>query len=114
MVRDLVSRGVVGLCVFVVFLGIGFSHAQEPAVPRVIQFNGVLRGSAGQPLTGVQGVQFALYRDQEGGAPLWIETQNVSADEYGRFAVLLGATTSGGTEGGVPVGAAQSTPVCMR
>jgi len=66
------------------------------AVPRVIQFNGVLRDSIGQPLTGVQGVSFALYRDQEGGSPLWIETQNVAADEYGRFAALLGATTSGG------------------
>ena len=96
MVRDLVSRGVVGLCVFVVFLGIGFSQVQEAAVPRVIQFNGVLRGSAGQPLAGVQGVTFALYSEQFDGAPLWIESQNVAVDEYGRFAVLLGSATSGG------------------
>ena len=27
---------------------------------------------------------------------MWIESQNVTADEYGRFSVLLGATTSGG------------------
>jgi len=69
---------------------------QANAVPRVIQFSGVLRDSAGQPLAGVQGVQFALYRDQEGGSPLWIESQNVAADEQGRFSVLLGAPTSGG------------------
>jgi len=68
----------------------------EATVPRVIQFSGVLRDSAGQPLAGVQGVSFALYREQEGGSPLWIETQNVSADEYGRFAALLGAATSDG------------------
>jgi len=69
---------------------------QGATVPRVIQFSGVLRDSIGQPLTGVQGVSFALYRDQEGGSPLWIETQNVAADEYGRFAVLLGAATADG------------------
>jgi len=73
-------------------------QAQEASVPRVIQFSGVLRDSVGQALTGVQGVSFALYRDQEGGSPLWIETQNVAADEYGRFAVLLGAAS-----GGVPI-----------
>ena len=75
------------------------AFSQDPqanAVPRVIQFSGVLNDSAGQPLTGVQGVAFALYREQQGGAPLWIESQNVAADEYGRFAALLGAMTSGG------------------
>ena len=100
MVRDLVSRVGIGLCVLGVFLGIGCLQAQEAPVefmvPRVIQFNGVLTNSGGQPLAGVQGVSFALYRDQEGGSPLWIESQNVAADEYGRFAVLLGAMTSGG------------------
>ena len=80
----------------VFFIGMVTAHGQEASVPRVIQFSGVLNDSAGQPLTGVQGVSFALYREQQGGAPLWIETQNVAADEYGRFAALLGATTSGG------------------
>jgi len=70
--------------------------AQEAAVPPVIQFSGVLQDYSGRPLTGVQGVQFALYRDREGGSPLWLETQNVAADEYGRFAALLGAASSGG------------------
>jgi hypothetical protein len=31
----------------------------------------------GKPLAGVVGVTFYLYKDQEGGAPLWLETQNV-------------------------------------
>jgi hypothetical protein len=55
-----------------------------------------LKNSLGQPLAGVQGVTFALYRDQFDGAPLWLESQNVAVDEYGRFAVLLGSATSGG------------------
>ena len=45
-----------------------------------------------QPLTGVQGITFALYKDQQDGAALWLETQNVTEDEQGRFAALLGAT----------------------
>jgi len=61
-------------------------------VPRLFQFSGVLKDQAGQPLTGVQGVTFALYKGQQDGAALWIETQNVVADEQGRFAALLGAT----------------------
>src|SRR5262249_15891050 len=36
-------------------------------------------------------VTFALYSEQQGGAPLWQATQNVAADAGGRFAVLLGA-----------------------
>ena len=42
------------------------------------------------------GVTFALYKDQEGGAALWVETQNVTPDKTGRFSVMLGSTTSQG------------------
>ena len=31
----------------------------------------------GKPLTGIVGVTFYLYRDQQDGSPLWMETQNV-------------------------------------
>jgi len=41
-------------------------------------------------------VTSALYKDQAGGAAIWLETQNVSLDEYGRYTVLLGATKSDG------------------
>jgi hypothetical protein len=46
--------------------------------------------------TGVVGVTFAIYKEQEGGAALWLETQNVGLDEQGRYTVLLGATKSEG------------------
>ena len=46
------------------------SAAEGNTVPPVMQFSGVLQDSAGRPLTGVQGVTFALYREQEGGSPL--------------------------------------------
>src|SRR3990170_3753090 len=86
----------VSLAAGVVSLGMEKGQAQEALVPPVMQFSGVLQDSAGRPLGGAQGVTFALYREQEGGAPLWLETQNVTADADGRFAALLGATTSAG------------------
>src|SRR5262245_42648115 len=69
---------------------------RETRVPRLVPFNGVLRDAAGKPVVGVHGVSFSLYRDQDSGAPLWRETQNVLADEQGRYSVLLGAGTSEG------------------
>jgi hypothetical protein len=63
---------------------------------RQIQFSGVLQDAVGAPLSGVQGVTFALYSDQAGGAPLWLETQNVTADTAGHYAVLLGSMREDG------------------
>ena len=65
-------------------------------VPRVIKFSGVLRDQAGQAKTGVAGVTFAIYAEEEGGTPLWIETQNVVLEKRGRYTVLLGANSNGG------------------
>jgi hypothetical protein len=63
------------------------------AVPRLVQFSGTLKESIGKP---VEGVTFALYKEQEGGAPIWMETHNVVLDEGGRYSVLLGASTTEG------------------
>jgi hypothetical protein len=43
-------------------------------------------------VTGVVGITFALYSDQTGGAALWLEAQNVTADGNGHYSVLLGST----------------------
>jgi len=50
-------------------------------VPRLIKFSGVATNESGKPTTGVVGITFALYKDQQGGAPLWVETQNVHPDD---------------------------------
>ena len=63
---------------------------------RLVSISGVLNDRLGKPLTGVQGVTFALYKEQSSGAPLWLETQNVTVDSDGRFTALLGATKSEG------------------
>jgi hypothetical protein len=72
------------------------SFAQEAAVPRVMQFNGVLENARIGLVPQVRSVTFALYRDQRGGSPLWQETQNVTVDSLGRFTVSLGSATRDG------------------
>ncbi len=66
------------------------------SVPRLLKFGGTLTDPLGQPQTGLVGVTFALYEEQEGGAPVWLETQNVELDPEGRYTVLLGAEQTEG------------------
>jgi hypothetical protein len=68
------------------------SSTAPVAVPRLIRFSGTAHGSSGKPLTGVVGITFSLYKGQDGGAALWLETQNVTLDTNGVYSVLLGAT----------------------
>ena len=37
------------------------------AVPTLINFSGTLTGPNGKPMTGIVGVTFFLYKDQQGG-----------------------------------------------
>ena len=65
-------------------------------VPRLIKFSGVAKDATGQRRSGVVGITFSIYADQQGGATLWMETQNLALDAQGRYAVLLGSTQSAG------------------
>ncbi|MGO9210299.1 MAG: beta strand repeat-containing protein [Terriglobales bacterium] len=69
---------------------------QGQAVPHLVKFSGAVKDAGGTPRTGVTGITFALYKDQAGGAALWLETQNVTLDAQGRFTVLLGANSAEG------------------
>lgn len=66
------------------------SQAAEAATAptRLLQFSAGLNRVQ---IPGLAGVTFAVYRDQEGGAPLWSETRSVDVDENGKFSVVLGA-----------------------
>jgi trimeric autotransporter adhesin len=70
--------------------------ANGGAVPPLVKFSGTLADLNGKPLSGVVGVTFALYKDQQGGAPVWLETQNVQLDKSGRYSVMLGSMSSTG------------------
>ena len=75
--------------------------AGNPVVPTLVSFSGALTGSNGKPLTSITGVTFSFYAEQNGGSPLWLETQNVQPDKNGNYTVQLGSTTSQGLPAGV-------------
>jgi hypothetical protein len=93
-------------CVVVGFLSLSLSLAQltvaqtttetASALPRLVRFGGTVKDLNGNLLTGVVGITFALYSEQTGGAALWLETQNVTADSNGHYTVLLGSTKPDG------------------
>lgn len=66
------------------------------AVPRIVNYSGVLNDANGQPITATSNVTFALYQNQEGGTALWAETQNVVPSTTGHYSVTLGSTTTAG------------------
>jgi len=70
--------------------------AASATVPHLIRFSGTVKNAQGQPRPGVVGVTFSLYKEQEGGAALWLETQNVAVDAQGQYVVLLGSTAAAG------------------
>src|ERR1700724_285320 len=77
----------------------GWAQQQTSAVvPHLVRFGGVLADVSGRPQTGTVGVtfSFSLYTDQQAGAPLWLEMQNVVPDRRGHYSVQLGSTKPGG------------------
>ena len=92
-------QGWLSLTVLLVSGSLAMRAQQSPdntIVPQLVKFSGVLADSAGKPLTGIVGVTFSLYKDQQGGAPLWMETQNVQPDNTGHYSVTLGSGSSQG------------------
>src|SRR5215472_15291557 len=75
------------------------SLAQQPAtaVPNLVRYGGTLKDGQGTAVSSsTVGMTFAIYTQQDGGAPIWIETQNVTTDASGNYSVLLGSTTATG------------------
>jgi hypothetical protein len=68
----------------------------QDVVPPLINFSGVLSDVNSKPLTGVVGVTFSLYKDSQGGTPLWMETQNLQPSKNGHYTVTLGSADGHG------------------
>jgi hypothetical protein len=66
------------------------------ALPRLVRLGGTVKDLKGAPLTGLLGITFTLYSEQTGGAALWLETQNVTADRNGHYTALLGSAKPDG------------------
>jgi hypothetical protein len=98
-IRGVVSaaRSIVSLMLLVGCMA-GISFAQQPntGVPTLVNFSGRLTDVNSKAVTGTVGVTFYLYSEQQGGSPLWIETQNVQPDKSGHYSVMLGSTSSQG------------------
>jgi len=61
-------------------------------VPRLVKFSGHIDSVSSTTV----GVTFALYSQQTGGTPLWLETQNVTVNANGYYSVYLGANSTNG------------------
>lgn len=73
--------------------------AQTQAIswlPRLVRVGGTAKDFNGNLLSGVVGITFSLYSAPTGGAALWLETQNVTADGSAHYTVLLGSTKHDG------------------
>ena len=85
---------------FSILLLISMGFAQQnlaTAVPNLIRYSGTLKDAQGGAFTSTAaGVTFAIYKQQDGGAPVWMETQTVTPDASGNYSVLLGGTTATG------------------
>jgi hypothetical protein len=66
--------------------------APNATVPRLIKFGGVLKSANNPPRAVAVSLDLTLYELQQGGSPLWSETQTVNVDEQGRYSILLGAS----------------------
>jgi hypothetical protein len=65
-------------------------------VPNLVHYGGTLKDVTGKTLTEACGVTFLLYKEEQGGAPLWMETQNIAPDSSGHYDVQLGSTSANG------------------
>ncbi|HSZ03525.1 MAG TPA: hypothetical protein VK788_28775 [Terriglobales bacterium] len=72
------------------------SNLASTQVPRLIKFSGTAQDETHKPVSGTVGITFSLYKDQQGGSPLWVETQNVQADAAGHYTALLGSASADG------------------
>jgi hypothetical protein len=95
------SYGMVGLALMLWMSSLVAGQEASPSVtgsvPRLVAFNGYIHDRNGQPHGGVTTLRFGLYKESEGGTPLWTEVQNVNLNEQGAYSVYLGAT-----EGALP------------
>ncbi len=90
---------VVGFLLFVLSLAAQTSGSSlvSSQVPPLIQFSNVATDEGGNTLSGVVNITFSLYAAQQGGEPLWTETQNnIQLDATGHYSVQLGITKPNG------------------
>ena len=81
-------KRIIFLLAMVVFLS---SNIFSQAIPKQINYQGVLKDASGNILTGDFAMTFKSYNDPSGGAALWMEIQPTVAVANGLFSVQLGS-----------------------
>jgi hypothetical protein len=90
------KRGAVMMKKFAVTAIFGFlilAASVWAQAPNLVNYQGVLKDSGGNPLTGTYSITFSLYSVSTGGTALWTETQGSVSVSNGLFSVLLGSVT---------------------
>jgi hypothetical protein len=72
------------------------AQEQSASIPRLITVTGVYRPADGTAPGTVETVTLLIYADQQGGTPLFQETQQVTLDDRGRYSVVLGTAHADG------------------
>lgn len=72
------------------------ASTSSSVVPRLVQFSSIVTDSAGKPPGETATVTFSLYELQDGGTPLWSETQSLALDSQGHYTAFLGAASPDG------------------
>ncbi len=72
------------------------SSSPVTTVPKLVRISDTFHPTTALPVAPVESVTFSIYKEQEGGAPLWQETQNVALDAERRYTVLIGSTLNEG------------------
>ena len=92
----LLSRGFLLLTLLTLTFS-GSAQQSTTTVPNLIRYGGVLKDAQGAAMASrTVGITFLIYGQQDGGAPVWLETQNVATDAAGQYNVLLGSTAATG------------------
>ena len=66
------------------------------AVPALVPYSGIAIDAQGKPLGEAVSVTFQIFKDEQGGEPLFGETQTLNLDRLGRYKAQLGATYPSG------------------
>ena len=86
---------------FILFVLSAISRAQQPATSAALSYSlqRDVEGCRGSRASVDDRGRPSIYKQQDGGAPVWMETQNVTTDANGNYTVLLGSTTATGLPG---------------
>ena len=75
---------------FLLVASLALPSAAQAEVPPYMQYQGYLTSMADEPVSGFFSMTFGLYRDAEGGEPVWSEEREGVEVAAGRFVVRLG------------------------